>query len=206
MEFYSFGAQDPVVAKFDVNNTGGAKLLFGDWGANYYDHFLFSRGNERFLGIANFSTTPTMPNLGLGWYDVTSSPDIADASAFAANYEGQYVYYGAGNKVYNLAYNSGKPASPAWTAPGAGEKVVCISTQKYHFRTLVMPMGPAGAIMPNVGNLIHIATWDEAKGEGKLYEYKINPASGMILTDEQSYTYTVPGKVKAMGWKYAMER
>ena len=59
-------------------------------------------------------------------------------------------------------------------------------------------------MLPNANNIVHIATWNEAKKEGKLYEYKINPASGQILTDEDSYEYTVPGKVADMSWKYEM--
>ena len=59
-------------------------------------------------------------------------------------------------------------------------------------------------MMPNVNNIIHIATWNESKQEGKLYEYTINPASGQIMTDGESYVYTIPGKVADMGWKYEM--
>lgn len=184
--------------QWDINDTQGARMLFADWGTNYMDHFIFSRGQEYFLGIANFMM-PSLPNIGTTWRDITSSPDIANVSAFAANYGGQFVYYGAGNKVYNLAYNSGQPATLAWTAPTATEKVVSIATQKYYYMVMMM-----AGMTPNVGQVLHIATWDESKGEGKLYEYKIEPAGGRILADEPSYEYTVPGKVKAMSWKFAM--
>ena len=63
--------------------------------------------------------------------------------------------------------------------------------------------------MPDVANryanrILHIATWNESKKEGKFYEYEINPASGALLGEPK--VYTVPGKVKSMCWKYAMER
>jgi hypothetical protein len=199
--FYSFGNQNLTSAKFDVNNTGGLKLLYGDWGASFYDYILFGKDNNRYLGIANFYTAnATTANVGVGYYDVSDSPNITNASAFAVNYIGQYVLYGAGNKVYNLAYNSGKTATEIWTAPSSDEVVTCIATQKFYFQTLFL------AMMPNANKVLHIATWNESTHQGKLYEYVINPASGTILTDQDSYEYTVPGKVKDMGWKYVMEQ
>lgn len=187
-------------AKFDINNTDGLKLLYSDWGAGYADMFLFGKGNERYLATASFySATNASNNIGTGFVDVSNSPEIQNATSFAVNYIGQYAYYGAGNKVYDLAYNSGNPASAVWTAPSSDEVVTCIATQKYHFVSLFLRM------MPNVNTVLHIATWNEKTQEGKLYEYTINPASGAILSGSDSYEYTVPGKVKSMGWKYIME-
>jgi hypothetical protein len=60
-------------------------------------------------------------------------------------------------------------------------------------------------ILPNSGKVLHIATWNEKTQEGKLYEYTINSASGTIDASGESYEYTVPGKVKDMGWKIIME-
>lgn len=199
--FYTYAPQDMSVCEFDVNNCDGMTLEYGDWGAAYTDILLFSKGNERFVGVANFSRSNSgATTVGTGLKNVTSSPDIQNATSFAANFLGEYAYYSAGNKVYNLAYNSGNPATVAWTAPSADEVITCVRTHKYYFQSILQ------AIMPNANNVLHIATWNETKKEGKLYEVKINPTSGVILDTEEKYEYTVPGKVKDMTWKFQMVR
>jgi hypothetical protein len=102
--------------------------------------------------------------------------------------------------VYDLAYSSGSAATAIWTAPSADETVTAIATQKYYFSTLLLY-----GMVPNSGKVLHIATWNEKTQEGKLYEYAINSASGTIDASGESYEYTVPGKVKDMGWKIIME-
>lgn len=181
-------------------NLQGRKLLFGDTGANFVDVMLFSHNGSYFLGVANFRMPPTVPTVGQQYVDVTSSPEIAKVSAFAANGVGQYAYYGAGNKVYNLAYMSGRPAAVAWEAPSADEVVTCISTQKYYYLPVYT------SVMPNKDAVVHIATYNEKTKEGKLYQYMINPASGEINLTDTHYEYSVPGRVKDMGWKYSMDR
>lgn len=199
--FYTYVQQDPALTEFDVNNCNGMRLEYGDWGANFMDIILFSKGNERYVGVANFNRTNGSSNaVGTGLKNVTSSPDIQNATSFAANYMGEYCFYSAGNKVYNLAYNSGKDATVAWTAPSADEVVTCVRTHKYYFQSILM------AIMPNANQILHIATWNEAKKEGKLYEMRINPTSGVIMPGTPTYEYTVPGKVKDMTWKFQMVR
>lgn len=195
INFYPFIAQ---TGAFDVNDTGGARLLFGDYETTTnHDILLFGKGDNRYIAEVNFSTSAALPNLGLKWLDVSSVPHITEATTFAVNSVGLYAYFGAGNKLYNLDYTNAR-ATEAWSAPSADEEIVCVRTQKFYFITV------NNAMLPNLGNVLHIATWNEAKQEGKLYEYKINPASGQILTDEESYEYTVPGKVKDMNWKYEM--
>ncbi len=201
-EMTQFPAQDPSAA-FDINNVG-MTMLMGDWGrgamptySNGYDYMFMQKGNERYLAVADFSAVPTSTNVGIGLYDITNSPNIANVTSIAAAYLGEYVLYGAGNKVYNLAYNASTVAKDAWTAPSADEEVTCVRLQKYYFGSLYRMM------LPNPNTVVHIATWNEKTQEGKLYQCSIDPASGAI--GEVKKTYTVPGKVKDMGWKYIME-
>ncbi len=190
-------------APFDVNNVG-ATLITGDWGrgtglANMgYDYLLMGNGNERYLAIANFNGDASDTNVGIGWYDITSSPDIQNATSIAAAFLGEYVLYGAGNKVYNLAYNSSTIATEAWTAPSVNEEVTCVRIQKYYFYTIMY-----AGILPNPNTIVHITTWNETTQEGRLYQYTIDAASGTI--SDELRTYTVPGKVSDMSWKYVME-
>ena len=198
--FYTFAAQDMSQCAFDVNNCDGMKLEFGDWGSNFTDYMLFSKGNERYLGWVRFQQAAAgTTNLGAGLKDVTSSPDIQNATAFAVNFLGEYAFYGAGNKVYNLAYNSGNPATVAWEAPSADEVVTCIKTHKVQFSSIQS----SPVFMPNKDAVLHIATWNENTKEGKLYEVQIVPTSGAIVPG-MDFEYTVPGKVKDMTWKLQM--
>ena len=200
LELTAFAAQDEAAA-FDVNNVGGT-LLMGDWGMGAsvnmpYDYNIFSNGNQRFLTISNFvNTNASSPRIGMNIYDISSSPGIQEATCMAAASLGQYVLYGSGNKVYNLMYNRSTNADVYWTAPDNGEVVTCVRLQKFYFFTLQM------AMLPKANAVVHIATWNESKKEGKLYEYEINPASGAMMGEP--YIYTVPGKVKDMGWNSIM--
>ncbi|MCM1052200.1 MAG: PKD-like family lipoprotein [Paenibacillus sp.] len=197
MDLRPFLSQDPAAARFDVNNTGGARLLYGDWGAAFHDYFLFAIGDKRYIAEANFSGMANLQNIGSTWADVSDAPRIREATSFATNFIGRYAYYSAGNTLYDIAYDNGR-VFEAWVAPDPNEVITCVRTHKYHFLTVHNMM------MPNVNTVVHIATWNESAGHGKLYEYRINPASGQILTDGESYEYTVPGKVGDMGWKYEM--
>ncbi|MDR1719653.1 MAG: hypothetical protein LBR67_05965 [Dysgonamonadaceae bacterium] len=183
-------------APFDVNNVG-AELVMGDWGMTYHDRLIFRSGSNYYLGVANFySATATTNNVGQGWYDITASPGIAQATTMAAAFSGIYVLYGSGSNVYNLKYASSTTADVLWTAP-AGEEVTCVRLQKFYFTTLQT------AMLPNAQKVMHVATWNESRKEGKLYQFEVNPASGEIVS--LLYEYTVPGKIRDMAWKKAVE-
>ncbi len=197
-----FAAQNPDAA-FDVNRVG-MKMLMADWGRaggnpmQGHDYAIMEKGNERYLIIANFCGNAADANVGLGLYNITNSPGILKATSMAAAFLGEYVLYGAGNKVYNLAYNSSTTAIEAWTAPAANEEVTCVRLQKFYFASFMQ-----AGIIPNANQVVHIATYNKETREGKLYQYRINPASGEITGEP--FVYTVPGKVGDMAWKYVME-
>lgn len=201
-----FGVQDPSAA-FDVNNTG-MDFVMADWGRGTsfgaalqpYDYLIMSKGSERYLAVANFSTSaPSDNNIGVGLYPMnTLCPDIDKATSMSASHVGSFIYYTAGDKVYNFAYDSNQPATTAWTAP-EGEEVTCVRIMKYYHGTIY-----AYGMVPMSDNLVHIATWNETTREGHVYEYLINPASGILDTDE-CYDYAIPGKVKDMAWKFSMQ-
>ena len=125
-------------------------------------------------------------------------PGINEATSMAASHVGSFIYYASGNKLYDFAYDSQQPASEAWTAP-EGEEVTCVRIMKYYHGTIY-----SYKMVPQSDNLVHIATWNEQKKEGRVYQYLINPASG-ILDMTTHYEYAVPGKVKDMAWKFSMQ-
>ena len=117
----------------------------------------------------------------------------------AASNVGSFIYYGVGNQLYTLAYDSALPATVAWTAPSESEEVTCVRIMKYYHASIY-----GNGMVPQADNLVHIATWDATAGKGHLYQYLINAASG-DLDMSQSYNYEIPGRVKDMAWKFSMQ-
>ena len=202
-----FAAQDPSVAAFDINNTG-MDFLMADWGKGTsqgvglrpYDYILMAKGQERYLAVTNFSSSyPSDTNIGIGLYPMNNlCPDIDKATSISASHVGNFIYYTAGNKVYNFAYDSRQPATEAWTAP-EGEEATCVRIMKYYHGTVY-----GYGMVPRSDNLVHIATWNAATQQGHVYQYLINPASG-ILDTPSHYHYTIPGRVKDMAWKFSLQ-
>lgn len=203
-----FGAQDLTVAAFDVNNTG-MTMLMSDWGKGAssgvsllpHDYSIMAKDNSRYLAVTNFSSSsPTDSNLGVALYDLTRKcPGITAATSMAASHVGSYIYYASGNKVYKYAYDGRGMATAAWTAKNANEQVTCVRIMKYYHGTIY-----GYGMVPSSDNLVHIATWNEETQEGHLYQYKINSASGALITTS-CYDYVIPGKVKDMAWKFSMQ-
>ncbi|MBQ9363928.1 MAG: hypothetical protein IJT97_11025 [Bacteroidaceae bacterium] len=207
VQLEEFAEQSPLAA-FDINNTG-MTLLMADWGRGTsqgaglrpFDYLIMSKGQQRFLAVTNFSSTnPNSDNIGVGLYPMDAlCPDIAEATTMASSHVGSFIYYGAGNKVYTFAYDSNQPATVAWEAPSSDEQVTCVRIMKYYHGTIY-----GYGMVPRADNLVHIATWNEQTRQGHLYQYLINPASG-ILNTTTSYDYPIPGKVKDMAWKFSMQ-
>lgn len=197
-----FVAQTPSPSGFDVNNVG-AEFIKGDWGTGNMEYFIMKKDNAYFFARANF-IVPTLPTLGTIWKDITASPDIAEINTFAMPYTGNYALYGAKNKVYKLFYTMNNVAEELWKIPSDEnqneETITCIELQKFSLAAY-MNMG----IMPNVNEVLHVATWNEVTKKGKLYQFKIDAIDGSIKSEPK--VYSVPGKVKSMGWKFTlMER
>ena len=166
-----------------------------------YDYLIMAKGSERYLAVANFATTtPTTTNIGVRLYALDGMcPEIQDITSFAASHVGSFVYYAAGSRLYDFAYDSHQPASTVWEAPSSDETITCVRIMKYYHGTVY-----GYGLVPRADNLVHIATWNETTHEGKVYQYLINPASG-ILNTSTHYEYSIPGRVKDMAWKFSMQ-
>lgn len=204
-----FAAQDATVYGRDMINDTGMTMLMSDWGKGTsasasllpHDYSIMADGNTRYLVVTNFSTTsPNDNNICVGKYKLTGPcGGIAKATTMAASHVGSFIYYGTGNKLYRYAYDARGAAKAVWTAPDAGEEVTCVRMMKYYHATVY-----GYGMVPNSDNLVHIATWNEEKQEGHLYQYKIDPASG-DLKQKACYDYVIPGKVKDMAWKFSLQ-
>ncbi len=196
------------MAAFDVNHTG-MTLLMADWGRGAsmgvsirpYDYLLMKGAEGYFLAVTNFATTTASDaNIGIALYPLNGlCPDIDKATTMASSHVGSFVYYGAGRTLYNFAYDSQLAATPAWQAPTEDETITCVRIMKYYHGTIY-----GYGLVPRSDNLVHIATWNEKTRQGRLYQYLINPASG-ILNKDQCYEYSIPGRVKDMAWKFSMQ-
>lgn len=203
-----FGPQDLTTAAFDVNNTG-MDFVMGDWGKGEsagvglrpYDYIIMRRADDYYLTVSNFATSnASSQNIGVGLYPMNElCPDIQSVTSMTSSHVGSFIYYGAKDKVYTFAYDSKQPASVAWEAPSADEEVTCVRIMKYYHGSVY-----GYGMVPRYDNLVHIATWNATTQQGHLYEYLINPASGILKT-ERSYDYPIPGKVKDMAWKFSMQ-
>ena len=203
-----FGPQDLDIAPFDVNNTG-MTFVMADWGRGTsmgaglrpYDYIIMENETGRYLAVTNFSSsTPSDPNIAVGLYPLNDlCPGIKEATTMAASHVGSFIYYASGSKLYDFAYDSNQPASEVWQAPSSDEQITCVRIMKYYHGTIY-----GFGLVPRSDNLIHIATWNEKTQQGHLYEYLINPASGVLNTTSY-YDYDIPGKIKDMAWKFSMQ-
>jgi len=203
-----FGPQDLDIAPFDVNNTG-MTFVMADWGRGTsmgaglrpYDYIIMENETGRYLAVTNFSSSnPSDPNIAVGLYPLNDlCPGIKEATTMASSHVGSFIYYASGSKLYDFAYDSNQPASEVWQAPSSDEQITCVRIMKYYHGTIY-----GFGLVPRSDNLIHIATWNEKTQQGHLYEYLINPASGVLNTTSY-YDYDIPGKVKDMAWKFSMQ-
>lgn len=203
-----FTAQDDTKFGTDMINNTGMTMLMSDWGKGTsssvsllpHDYNIMKKGSKYYLVVTNFSSsTPADSTICVGRYDLTlKCKGINKSTTMAASHVGSFIYYGSGNKVYNYAYDSNKPAKAIWTAP-ENEEVTCVRMMKYYHGTVY-----GYGMVPSADNLVHIATWNEETQEGHLYQYKIDPASGDIKPNK-CYDYTIPGKVKDMAWKFSLQ-
>lgn len=196
--YYSEFASQDATCPFDVNDVG-MDFVASDWGRSFYDYFIMDKDDSRYLLSANFySSNSSSTTVGKGLYDISSATEIFDLTTMAMPYQGEFLVYGASNKVYCLRYAASDDSEVLWEADSEDEIVTCVRLQKYHYATIFLY-----GYIPNANQIMHIATWNETTNEGKLYQYPVNQASGIITGDP--YIYTVPGKVSDMAWKYILE-
>ena len=203
-----FAPQDLSITPFDVNNTG-MTLVMADWGRGTsmgaglrpFDYIIMEKGDQRYLAVLNFSSSkPSDTNIAVGLYPLDAlCPGIKATTSMASSHVGSFIYYASGPSLYDFAYDSNQPATEVWRAPSEDEEVTCVRIMKYYHGTVY-----GFGIVPTSDNLVHIATWNEKTKQGHLYQYLINPASG-ILDTSASFDYDIPGKVKDMAWKFSMQ-
>ena len=168
-----FGPQDPAECAFDVNDVG-MRMVSSDYGRNNMEYSLMEKDGKFCLLVSDFANAdPASTGIGIARYDMSECPGLASACSLVGTLNGEYVYYGGGPGVYIYKYNSGNPAAECWKAP-AGEDVTCIGIMKLQHSALY------NTFVPNPCKLLMIATYDESRKIGKVYEYLLDPANGSL--------------------------
>ncbi len=190
---------DPASFKvpFDINNVG-MEMLYSDYGYNSYEYSVMrdNATDSTWLLISDFATTNvSSPFIAIDKININSSPLVNEMTSMSCGAQGQIMFYGARNRVYLLKYITGRAAEVFYTFP-ANEKVTCVRTHKFYYSSL------EGAAMMNPHKILHIATFNETTGEGKVYMFPIDPTSGAITGEHLEYSGF--GKVKDIAWKYGM--
>ncbi|MFD2556559.1 PKD-like family lipoprotein [Sphingobacterium tabacisoli] len=175
--------------------------VMADWGygngtpALAHEYLVMKNNNQNYYLLrANFNSAVdnTIPVSKL---DISHNPDIQNINSLAVAYVGQYLLYGARDKVYRQYFSTNQVAEPLWTAP-TGEVVTSVALQKFFF-----PSFHLANILPNGNQVVYFATWNESTKNGKVYSYKIDQINGNLDLSSQK-VYEGFGRIKEMSYKW----
>ncbi len=173
--------------KFDVNNIG-KELLFFEKGYNGHAFAVFTDGTSRELYRVDFNKSnplydengdpyenEAIHNLAVNTYDLSELPEIYDAKHYACGPLGNFFLYASDNNIYTYSYAASKKVATLINDPFPEGEV--ITSMKIYNTDWFYPLDDVNA------TLLYVATWNGT--EGKLYEFKINRASGRLNNKEE---------------------
>lgn len=166
-----FRAPAATTQPFDLTNIG--KTMIGmDRGASNYTLSFFKdvTGSGRWLYVTNFSKASDDGLLAVGKYDMTTLPDIANATIFSASESGNVIYYATAHDVYLYNYTS---------TQGVVYKGYTFPTSETITSMKIFKPKPTTNLTATVGLFMYVATWDG--NLGRVYEFEINPSGGETL-------------------------
>lgn len=185
--------------KFDVNNIGKDILYLGK-GFNGHAFAVFTDDTSRELYRANFNTHATyyddngdeveneaIHSLAVNKYDLSDLPEIYDAKFYDCGPLGNFFLYASEKNIYSYSYASSNKVATKINDPFANDEV--ITDMKIYNTDWFYPLDNVN------GTLLYVATWNGT--EGKLYEFKINRASGYLNNKEEAGDGTVNLKAPA---------
>ncbi len=194
--FGGWAEQDMDIAAFDVNDVG-MEMIASDYGYNGYEYSLMHGGSSYMLLVSDFYNSDiTTEYVGIAKYDITNSPEIADMVSMSCGRQGELLFYASKDNVYCLKYIDSDIADLLYSAP-AGEEITCIRVHKYFYPSITEV-----GFMPGYCKILHVATYNESTGEGKLYMLPIDSSNGEITDEIREYSGF--GKILDMGWKVAL--
>ena len=198
---YSFWEEEPLASlpvqtstnKFDVNNIGKDILYLGK-GFNGHAFAVFTDGTSRELYRANFNIhavtyddqaneieNEAVHSLAVNKYDLSGLPEIYDAQFYDCGPLGNFFLYASDKNIYSYSYASSNKVATKINDPFPDDEV--ITSMKIYNSSWFYPLDDVN------GTLLYVATWNGT--EGKLYEFKINRASGYLNNKQETGTGTV---------------
>lgn len=195
LSFLMFRAPSVPSPLFDLNNMHD-KLLYMETGFSNYTYAFFKKeDNTGFrLNVINFSKADD-GNLPVASYDMTSLPEIENALFFDVGTIGNVALYATGKAIYRYDYSGTKLAYKQFDGFAANEVITDIEL----FKSEKNANNTINDFTTTNNTVLFVATWDGT--QGKVYEFSINPASG-VLHPVPVNTYTGFGKVKHMAFKF----
>ncbi len=155
----------------DANNLGSepVKILESNGGQLYNLMRINGRDSLHVIRIYNVVDDGDLSVGGNSKISLEGCAGISQAKYYASSTAGSAFFYATDNTVYSFSYTSGQTTQEDIFQCPAGEVV-----------TALYQMPPGG--FPTAGCVLWVATWNESKQEGTLYEFEIDPTSGKIRT------------------------
>ncbi len=193
---FSFWEEEEIIAlpeqnssnKFDVNKIGKDILFLGK-GFNGHAFAVFKDGDNRELYRANFNKHATfydedlneieneeIHKLSVNKYDLSEQDEIYDAKFYDCGPLGNFFLYASEKNIYSYSYASSTKVATKINDPFSSNEV--ITAMKIYNTDWFYPLDGVN------GTLLYVATWDGI--EGRLYEFKINRASGYLNNKEET--------------------
>lgn len=163
-------------SKLDITNITGRVITTMTTGSNRIFSFIEqddpdNSGQKLYylykLNFYSLQSGPTTDFVDGTPVNMSACPDIAKATMFASNNDGNAFIYATDKAVYGVGPNSSS-TNPTWHlihTLEAGEEVTMLQTS--------WKMG-----WPNSADILWIGIWNESANEGTLVEYKINTTTG----------------------------
>ncbi len=178
---------DQTSTKFDVNNIGKELVWMGK-GYNGHCFAVFTDGSSRELYRANFNKdsytydsegnaveNETVNALAVNSYDLGDLPEIDEAQFFDCGPLGNFFLYASDRNIYTYSYASSNKVATQINDVFPDDEV--ITSIKIYNTDWYYPLDDV------CGTLLYVATYNGT--EGKLYEFKINKASGRLNNKEE---------------------
>jgi hypothetical protein len=176
-------------AAFDVNNVG-KDLLYMEraYQDRTYAFFKDVTGDGRWLYIADFYNTDA-GTVGKAVYDMTGLPEIINAKFYQCGDLSNLLYYATDRTIYSFDYSGSGLTRIAYDGFAGGEVITSMKIYKPKLFNNLQDVN---------NRLLYVATWNEASGTAKLYEFAIDANGGTITQTPLNVFEGFDGKIMDM--------
>lgn len=175
---------------FAANTTNGnfnmasmnADLLDLESGgqANHYMAVMKNDDGSKYLADINHAASSTR-QWDYAKYDMSALPDIANAKFYTFGESAiNMCYYATPSAVYNFAVNYGSALSAQKLTDESGKVLDFGGAEITMLKVLKQDMGDRTYY--NRNQILLVGTYGGSAGTGKLYSLKINPVTGLVLS------------------------